>query len=118
MNKKVISVRIESEGDFIDYLVRSSHGEFSIKTSGHVIEFVADSDDLESVAHLSSITRFNIVEYLQTYPEEEFLDEFDILDLGYWYFEKDEHGELHQKYTPPDYVFRRDIVQAYKKKEG
>jgi len=118
---KVICERIASEGDFDDGTVRSSHGEFQIKRTGHVIDFDEESDEfdeMEALSHLRLITRFNLVEYLRTYPDEEFPDEFDILDLGYWYSEKDENGEPQQKYVPPDYTFRREVVGIYKTKEG
>lgn len=109
---------IATDIDGVTCEVHSSNGDFIIKSSGHIISFTPDQEiDNNTLEHMQQIKRFNVVEYLQVYGGTLPTD-FDILDLGYWYAKPGEDDNLCQKYEPPAYDWRRDIVQAYKPKEG
>jgi len=103
-------------------IVRSSNGDFLIYPDGRVKLWQPDPgldpskpEDKETLDHYGRILRFNTVEYLQTY-DEEIPDEFDILDLGFWYDKLNDNGKLERNYEPPEYGWRKEILKTYEKK--
>ena len=78
--------------------VQSSHGTFTIDDEGRPIHVRIDTDDLDSANVLTSITRFDLDEYRLAYGRLD--EEYDVLDLGYWYA---------GGYEPPAYDWRAEF---------
>ena len=91
-------------------VVHSSHGTIVIDArTGHIIGADFEGNDTESIAHLESITRFDLSEYQNFYPDETEADhgnEYDILDLGYWHDDGEEYEE-------PDHEWRKLVKEEF-----
>ena len=85
--------------------VHSNHGTLHVDANGFVLWFDPFADgEVDAIAQLRSIRRFNLVEYQKVYKKLD--SEYDILDLGYWYREK---GATEDKYEPPEHAWRNEI---------
>jgi hypothetical protein len=92
--------------------VHSSHGTLYLNDVGSVQDVVLDDFADPEAQTICQIRRFDLAEYVSTYGES--AREFDILDLGYWWIQRDEENIPIQKYEPPAYDWREMIRQMQK----
>jgi len=90
-----------------EYFIQSSHGELIADTDGKVTSCIIDNVDADGGAHLASIIRFDIAEWLRCWNNPETLH-IDILDLGYWYVDAATTTKL---FASPDKQWRSEIAQ-------
>lgn len=84
-------------------IVHSSHGDITINLdTGDVISH-------NNNGNYTDVVRFDLQEYFQHYSGEEQnqVNEFDILDLGYWFRD----DKLALVYEAPDHQWRQEILE-------
>jgi hypothetical protein len=92
-----------------NFTIRSSNGEWKAnKQTGGVINY-QDRYPLENGKRLILI-RFDIQEYKKHYQVTELPDSIDILDLGYYYKERNDlTGYWAPKYEEPAHDWREEV---------
>ena len=98
-------------------VVHSSSGELVVKrSSGQIIAVVLEDNEDENTAHLEKITQFNFAEFKRHYGKLD--DEYDILDLGYWFDNpRGPNTLLGLDYADPDNAWRAQIKKEKRERE-
>ena len=90
--------------------VHGSHGTIYADRDTGIVTGVSTKElpwqDVDAF-HYFSIIEFDLVEWKKHYPDEELHESFDILDLGYSYYDKDKDVF----YAEPDQFHRRMIAE-------